>query len=198
MAIRMDRLTRHGRVPADAVAPLADRLAEALADGGSALVTGDASAALLLAVAARHPLLTQTRIFRVGPPLDLIAMLRQVTADDGPQDATLEEGFDLLTAPSAGCSRIVLLVEDAHLLPHATLRYIEFALRAGPHLQVVLAGRPGIGEMLALDGFAGLRNRIPLHLALPDPVPEFAPPSPEGPLTREPGLAASQTRRSQS
>ena len=191
MASRVDRLIPQDCVPADLTAPLADRLAEALADGDSVLLTGAASPCPLLAAVVWHPRLKQTRVFRVGPPLDLISMLRQVTADDGPADATLEQGFDALTAPSAGCDRIVLLVEDAHLLPHATLRYIEFTLRAGPHLQVVLAGQSGIEDMLALDGFAGLRNRIPLHLALPDPVPECAAPSSEDSLTGEPGLVAS-------
>ena len=168
MASRVDRPTFSDRVPTDPSEGLADRLAEALADGNSVLLTGPADPCPLFAAAARHPRLLRSTVLHVGPPLDLISMLRQVTADDGPRDATLEQGFDRLTAPGAGCERVVLFVAEAHLLPHATLRYIEFALHAGLHLTVVLAGQNGLLDLLALDGFSGLRNRIPVHLVLPD------------------------------
>ena len=164
----MDRLTLNDRLPSDLTTELADRLVEALADSTSVLLTGPADPCPLFAAAARHPRLLRSTVFHVGPPLDLVSMLRQVTADDGPRDATLEQGFESLTAPGAGCERIVLFVAEAHLLPHATLRYIEFALHAGPHLTVVLAGQNGLSDLLALDGFAGLRDRIPVHLVLPD------------------------------
>lgn len=167
----MDRLTLDDCVPADPAAQLADRLAEALASGDSVLLTGPANPCPLFAAAAQHPRLLRATVFHVGSPLDLISMLRQVTADDGPKDATLEQGFGFLTAPGAGCERIVLFVAKAHLLPHATLRYIEFALHAGPHLTVALAGQNGLSDLLALDGFAGLRNRMPVHLLLPDAGP---------------------------
>ncbi len=171
MAFKMNRLTLNDRVPADPAAACADRLVEAIADGNSVLLTGSGDPSPLFVAAAQHPRLLRAAVFHVGPPLDLISMLRQVTADDGPRDATLEEGFDLLTAPGAGCERIVLFVAEAHLLPHATLRYIEFALRAGPYLTVALAGQNGLSDLLALDGFAGLRNRMPVHLLLPDADP---------------------------
>ncbi len=171
MPFKMNRLTLNDHAPTDHAAACADRLAEALADGNSVLLTGSGDPSPLFVAAARNLRLLQAAVFHVGPPLDLISMLRQVTADDGPRDATLEEGFDLLTAPGAGCERIVLFVAEAHLLPHATLRYIEFALRAGPYLTVALAGQNGLSDLLALDGFAGLRNRMPVHLLLPDADP---------------------------
>ena len=168
MASRMDRLSLDHRFPSDLTAGLTDRLVEALADGDSVLLTGFADPYPLFAAAARHPRLLRATVFQVGPPLDLISVLRQVTADAGLKDATLEQGFSSLVSPSAKCERVVLFVAEAHLLPHATMRYIEFALHAGPHLTVVLAGQNGLLDMLALDGFAGLRNRIPVHLVLPD------------------------------
>ena len=168
MANRMDRLTLDDRLPSNVTAELADRLVEALADGASVLLTGPADPTPLFAAAARHPRLLRATVFQVGPPLDLASMLRQVTTDAGLQDATLEQGFGSLVAPKAECERIVLFVAEAHLLPHATMRYIEFALHAGPHLTVVLAGQNGLLDMMALDGFAGLRKRIPVHLMLPN------------------------------
>ena len=171
MASRMDRLTLNDHVPADPPAELADKVAEAAADGDSVLLTGSADPSPVFAAVSRHSRLLQARIFHVGPPLDLTSMLRQVTADDGPADATLKRSFDALTAPGAGCERIVLFVAEAHLLPHATMRYIELALRAGPHLTVVLAGRNELLDTLALDGFAGLHNRTPVHFMLPDAGP---------------------------
>jgi hypothetical protein len=189
MASRLDRLTLDDRVPANLTAELADRLAEALADGGSVLLTGSADPDPLFAAAARHPRLLRATVFHVGPPLDLSSMLRQVTADDGPADATLEQGFNALTAPSAGCERIILFVAEAHLLPHATLRYIEFALHAGPYLAVVLAGQNGLADLLALDGFAGLRTRIPVHLVLPDAGPAHTDLPPAVPVPSDLDLA---------
>ena len=168
MASRMDHLPLDHRLPSNLTAELADRLVEALADGDSVLLTGPTDPYPLFAAAARHPRLLRATVFQVGPPLDLISMLRQVTADAGLKDATLEQGFNSLMTPSAECERVVLFVAEAHLLPHATMRYIEFALHAGPHLTVVLAGQDGLLDMMALDGFAGLRNRIPVHLVLPD------------------------------
>lgn len=189
MASRMDRLTLDDCVPADLAAQLADRLAEALANGDSVLLTGPANPFPLFAAAARHSSLVRATVFHVGPPLDLISMLRQVTADDGPKDATLEQGFNSLTTPGAGCERIVLFVAEAHLLPHATLRYIEFALHAGPHLTVALAGQNGLSDLLALDGFAGLRNRIPVHFLLPDAGPARTDHPPVAPMSSVSNLA---------
>ncbi len=168
MANNMDRLTLDDRLPSHMIAELADRLVEALSNGASVLLTGPADPRPVFAAAARHPRLSRATVFQVGPPLDLISMLRQVTADAGLKDATFEQGFSSLMMPQAGCERIVLVVAEAHLLPHATMRYIEFALHAGPHLTVVLAGQNGLLDLMALDGFAGLRKRIPVHLVMPD------------------------------
>lgn len=144
------------------------QLAAALMANTSALITGPdgTSGALLQAVAMRLAS-SRTRVLRVGPPLDLPGFLNQAARAGGAAGGTaLEQGFAALTDPGPSCDRIALLVEDAHLMPDATLRYIEFAMHAGPHLCVALAGQPGIADTLGLPGYAGLRRRLPLQLAL--------------------------------
>ncbi len=150
------------------------QLVAAVTGGASVLVTGSAEAALLPAALAQ--LLARTgsriRVLHVRPPLDLPGFLKQVAQADGALDGSrLEQGFEALTVPGADCDRIALLVEDADKMPRETLRYLEFALGAESCLQVVLAGQSGISNMLALDGFAGLRRRIALHVALPNAEP---------------------------
>lgn len=180
----MDRITLPEHATACDGPPAADRLAAAMRSGTSASVTSSSSTAPLLAALARLLDHTRTRVLHVRPPLDLPCFMDQVAGTSTAlADSWLERGFNALTLPGAECDRIALLVEDAHQLPPATLRYIELVLRARPPLQVVLAGRPGIADTLALDGFAGLRRSIPLHLALTDaelphtaPTPAMPPP----------------------
>ncbi len=161
-------------VPHDAenLHPPEVQLAAALLAGTSALVTGpDGTGAALLRVVAAHLASSRIRVLRVGLPLDLPGFLDQVTRAGGATgDTVLEQGFAALTDPGP-CGRIALLVEDAHLMPDATLRYIEFALHAGPHLCIAFAGQPGIAGTLGLPGYAGLRQRLSLRLVLPPPQP---------------------------
>lgn len=162
--------------------PAGDRLAAAMRSGMSAMVTSSFSTAPLLAVLAQLLDHTRTRVLHVRPPLDLPCFMDQVAgASTVSADTWLEQGFNALTLPGAECDRIALLIEDAHQLPTATLRYIELVLRGGPPLQVILAGRPSIADILALDGFAGLRKSIPLHLALPDAALPHTAPTPAMP-----------------
>jgi len=149
------------------------QLAAALLASTSALVTGpDRTGAALLRAVAAHLALSRTRVLRIGPPLDLPGFLDQIIKAGGAAgDTGLEQGFAALTDPDPSCDRIALLVEDAHLMADATLRYIEFALHAGPHLCVAFAGQPGIADILGLPGYAGLRKRLSLRLALPPPQP---------------------------
>lgn len=167
MADRPDDPALPGSTSAGNDPVLADRVAAAVMDGTSVLVTAHDGTASLLAAVALRLAPTRTRVLHVRPPLGIAGFMDQVAAKGAPGDTQLERGFNALTIPDAGCDRIALLVEDAHRMPQATLRYIEFTLQAGAHLHVVLAGRSGIGDTLALAGFTGLRKRFPLHLALP-------------------------------
>lgn len=147
-------------------------LATALMAGRSALVTGPLGTEDLLAALAQSFAATRTRMLRVRPPLGLPDFMEQVAPSNvAAGDPGLVQGYLALTMPDHACDRIVLLVESAHLLPHATLRYLELALRAGPHLRVVFGGRSEIVDVLALDEFAGLRQRLSFHLVLPEQAP---------------------------
>lgn len=148
----------------------------ALAGGDSALVTGPARTDALLSAVSRLLADTRTRVLHVRPPLDLRAFMDQVSpATVQEDDAAIERGFSMLTTPDPSCDRIVLLIEDAHLLPPTTLEYVELALRFGPHLQVGFAGHSRFVDTLALDQYAWLRERISLHLVslAPPPDPPF-------------------------
>ena len=157
-------------VPAKGAPQSADRFAAALAGGVSALVTGPGGTLALLAR-------TRTRLLRVRPPLDLPSFMQQLDAARAVLgNVEAERGFDLLTVPGPTCDQIVLVVEDPSSLPEPTLRYIEFALRAGPHLQVAFTGPAEAVSAPALDTFERLRERLLLspespELHRPRPMP---------------------------
>ena len=157
---------------------LAGQLVAHLAGGGSLLLTGSEGSGAVLDAAADALGKTRARVLKVRPPLDLRGFMEQVgRTGRAIGDDDVERGFNALTALDPGCDRIVLLVEDAHLLPHTTLFYLQFVLRAGPPLQLAFAGRPEIADALALEGFAGLRGRFSLHLTMAAPSPELAEPT---------------------
>ena len=176
-----------GGPPADATTSLVDKLTTALADARSVLVTGPGAMSPLLQAAASCRGLARTRMFHVRPPLDLFAVLGQVSGGSEQSDTRLERGFEALTVPGAGYDRVALLVEDAHLLPQTTLHYIELVMSSGPQLQVVLAGQDGLIGTLALPGFAMLLRRFTVHLNTPTAGPWTAGPAaaakPSGPAS---------------
>ena len=155
----------------------AQQLVAAVSGGASVLFVGQAGTADCLRVLGRMLGAARTRVLHVHPPLDLTDFMEQVASafPAAPGQCALERGFRSLTALDANCDRISLLVEDAHLLPHPTLRYIELALRSGPHLQVVLAGQPALMETLDLPGFASLRQRLSVRVDATEPQREPLP-----------------------
>jgi len=155
----------------------AKQLVKALKAGTPALVTGPAgSTAALLDETAAQLGAARTRVLRVRPPYPLSYFMHQVTPStpDGDEDL-LENAFRALTVLDPSCDRIALLVEEAHHLPEATLRYIESSLRLGAHLCVALAGEPKLLETLTLDSLAPLRKRLALHIVMPGQVPAAPP-----------------------
>ena len=153
-------------------------IAAHLNGGGSVLLTGTDGAPAVLAAVAETLARGRTRVLQVRPPLDLPGFMEQVGRTGTTSgDDEVERGFNALTIPDPGCDRIVLLVEDAHLLPHPTLFYLQFVLHAGPPLQLAFAGGPGIADALALEGFARLRGRFSLRLTMSAPVPGTAEPA---------------------
>ncbi len=138
------------------------------AGGVSALVTGQAGTMALL-------VRTRTRVLRIRPPLDLPSVMDQLAAAHQVLGGMeVEQGLGFLTAPDATCDQIVLVVEGAALLSEPALRYIEQAVRMGPHLQVVFAGRTEAASLPALEDFSELRERLLLSPVPPTPRPAFA------------------------
>ena len=152
--------------------PIIAQVVTALTNGTSVLVTGLAGTATLLDEVASLLAASRMRVLRVQPPYQLTAFMQQV-APSIPEadDSLLESAYNALTVLDAAYDRNVLLVEDAHLLPGVTLRYIETTLCAGSTLCVVLAGSPSILNTLVSDGLGGLRKRLSLHLSLPASAP---------------------------
>lgn len=91
-----------------------------------------------------------------------------------PEDEVLSRSFQALTVLDQACDRIVLLVGDAHALRRPALRYIQFASRSAPHLQLVFCGTRALLDALNLEEFAWLRARLMagLVLTLAPPIPE--------------------------
>jgi len=160
----------HSFGPGSGQHPQVDRLVAGLANGNSMLIVSPLSTAALLT--AIEGLLRRTRILRVAPPLALPAFMEQIAANAGPDTGSLEQGFNALTTLDATCDRIALIVEDAHLLPPETLRYIDLSFWSAPHLQVILAGQPEMTGLLALEGYTTLRKRLAFKIVVPSaPLP---------------------------
>jgi hypothetical protein len=97
-----------------------------------------------------------------------------------PDDELLTRSFQALTVLDQTCDRIVLLVGDAHALQHSALRYIQFASRSGPHLQLVFCGTRKFFDLLNVEEFAWLRARLMagLVVTLAAPIAETSDASP--------------------
>ncbi len=100
-----------------------------------------------------------------------------------PDNAALARSFQALTMLDGTCDCIVLLVGDAEALPHSAFRYIQFASRAAPHLQLVFCGTRAFLDTLDAQEFAHLHGRLTAGpvLALAAPITEDAPPPPAVP-----------------
>ena len=143
------------------------QLAAALKRGTSALVLGPAGTSDALAEVAAGLAGARIRVLKVRPPYNLTSFMQQLAPNGSEEDGSLLDGaYEALAVLNGSCTRIVLLAEDAHLLPKTTLRYIESALRNRPHLSVALAGQPELAAALDQPELSDLRERITLHLAL--------------------------------
>lgn len=149
--------------------------------GGDAvlIVEGDVGPALLDEAASQlaghhHRVL---RAAAAGPGgLSLSGLMAQVagqhdlTAHD---DAVLELGFRMLTVPDETCAEIVLLVSGAQELQRKALRYLQFACETGTSLRLVLAGEPGLMDVLNWEAadflHARLGSRPVIAIEAPDP-----------------------------
>jgi formylglycine-generating enzyme required for sulfatase activity len=144
------------------------QLVASVRDGASVVVTG-ASANAVAAKATSLLAIGRTRVISIGAPLDLAAFINQIApSGTGAGEAALAAALRSLTTLEPPCDRTVLVVRDAEQMPEPTLRCIDMAMAAAPHLTVVLAGTGAILNTLALPALTPLRDRIKLHLAIPE------------------------------
>lgn len=104
-------------------------------------------------------------------------------------------GLQRLTVLDETCSRIALLVGNAHLLQRPALRYVQLACGASPDLRLVLAGKHGFLHQLADEQLAPLQSRLEAGSAFtltsahvapllpPQPAPAPRPDRPDDPAT---------------
>jgi formylglycine-generating enzyme required for sulfatase activity len=161
------------------------QLVTAVREGASVVLTG-ASANAVAAQATSLLAIGRTRVLSIGAPLDLSSFISQIApAGTATGDTALSAALRSLTTLEPPCDRTVLVVRDAEQMPEPTLRCIDMAMAAAPHLTVVLAGTGAILNTLALPALTPLRDRIKLHLAIPEASANAAVP---------PAVAADESR----
>ncbi len=144
------------------------QLVTAVREGASVVVTG-ASANSVAGQAISLLAIGRTRVLSIGAPLDLASFISQIApSGTATGDTALAAGLRSLTTLEPPCERTVLVVRDAEQMPEPTLRCIDMAMAAAPHLTVVLAGTGAILNTLALPTLTPLRDRIKQHLAIPE------------------------------
>ena len=146
---------------------LVRQLGSALKRGMSVVVIGPAGTSNALSEVAAALAGARIRVLRTRPPYNLTSFLQQLAPNGSEEDGSLLDGaYEALAVLDTTCTRIVLLAEDAHLLPRTTLRYIESALRNRPHVSVALAGLPELIGVLEQPELDDLRERLSLHMVL--------------------------------
>jgi hypothetical protein len=109
------------------------------------------------------------RVLRAGgvgeAPLDLNGLIDQVVGPDR-QDGTdrVEQFYNLLTSAEADETRLVLIVDEAHLLTAKALAYLDLLVSienlTSLQLQLVLAGLPSLWEHLPDRGRLAAGNVV--------------------------------------
>lgn len=131
------------------------------------------------------------RVVRVrglpGMPLTLSRIVEEIGADqnDGARGDDDELIVRVLATRSGGESQVVLILEQADLLPAPTLMFLQVALavfgQRTPRLQLLFAGRPRFAYLIDQDELTPLRDRL-------DAVIRVSPPL----VDPQPGLAMPQ------
>lgn len=121
-------------------------------------------------------------------PLTLSRIVEEVGADQhgGSRVDDDELIVRVLATRSGGESQVVLILEQAELLPLPTLAFLQVALAVfgvrPPRLQLLFAGRPKFAYLIDRDELTPLRDRLDVVIRVP--------PSPR--VDSQPGLAMLQ------
>ncbi len=155
--------------PGDPVAQLADAVRQAKP---VAALLGTDALAVSAAVDGCFALLSDDpiRVVRVrglpGTPLTLSRIVEEIGAHQGggPRVDDDELIVRVLATRSRGEDQVVLLLEQAELLPLPTLAFLQVALTVfgtrTPRLQLLFAGHPKFIHLINRDELAPLRDRL--------------------------------------
>lgn len=157
------------RRPGDPAAQLADAVRQAnpvVALLGTNVLAVSAAADGCLALLSDDPI----RVVRVrglpGTPLTLPRIVEEIGANHrgGPQADDDELIVRVLATRARGESQVVLLLEQAELLPLPTLAFLQVALTVfgtrTPRLQLVFAGHPKFLHLIDREELTQLRDRL--------------------------------------
>lgn len=155
--------------PGDPVAQLADAVRQAkpvAALLGTDVLAVSAAVDGCLALLSDDPI----RVVRVrglpGTPLTLSRIVEEIGAHQGggPRIDDDELIVRVLATRSRGENQVVLLLEQAELLPLPTLAFLQVALTVfgtrTPRLQLLFAGHPKFVHLIDRDELAPLRDRL--------------------------------------
>ena len=189
------------RRPGDPVAQLADAVRQAnpvVALLGTNIQAVSAAADGCLALLSDNPI----RVVRVrglpGTPLTLPRIVEEIGANHpgGPRADDDELIVRVLATRARGESQVVLLLEQAELLPLPTLAFLQVALTVfgtrTPRLQLVFAGHPKFLHLIDREELTTLRDRLGPVIRVQTPL---AGPEPGAAMPRRAELGETAAKR---
>jgi len=97
---------------------------------------------------------------------DFVQQLARQLGSDGGAEDTLVRVHRYLTELDAGCDRVALLIDHAHLLPSSALRFFQLTCRSSPNLRVVLASKSADTAIPCAPEFRLLQARSEICITL--------------------------------
>jgi hypothetical protein len=165
MSDRADKPSEQSPIARLSELQIAQFISDALRAGRRViLVTGRVQVSMRVPEAALKACVSASaRAIHIGPPLpeppELQEMIGAAVGIAGGREMTPQAMAQLLRSADPRPS-VILAVDDAHTLSQRSLGYLSLPAREAPILQVVLAARPPLLDVLAQPEFERLRNRL--------------------------------------
>jgi len=180
--------TSHDTVEKEAVDWLADQLTAAVAhrEPMTAVLGLDESAVLAVVDECIKSLLDQPlRIIRIrgaqGSPLTLPRIVQELGAAERGELPVDDDELIVRVLARSGTKkdRVVLVIEQADLLPMRTLSFLQVISTVfnatAPKLQLIFAGNPRVMELVGKDELTGLREQLETVVQVANAPPATAP-----------------------